>query len=142
MTPLYRPGQFVWCRFPTAEAPDAPGPKSRIGYVLAVRRIGRDDVAALLYTTTVRWPTEEARPLGVIPIDERHAQAMGQKSFVIDLRSAAALPIRIEFFPHLGRADRGIQGIASAGLSRKIETLLEEMRRHGIVVDVRGPSRR
>lgn len=141
MTPPYRPGQFVWCRFPTAEEPEAPGPKSRIGYVLAVRRIGRDDVAALLYTTTMRWPTEDARPLGVISIDEPQARAIGQKPFIIDVRSAAALPITVEFFPHLGRADRGIQGTASPGLSRKIATVLEELRRRRIVIDVRGPGR-
>jgi len=80
VTPSYRPGQFVWCRFPTAEQPEAPGPKSRIGYVLAVRRIGRADVAAMLYTTTARWPTAAARPRGVIPIDEPQARAIGPRS--------------------------------------------------------------
>jgi hypothetical protein len=140
--PAYRSGQFVWCRFPTAEQPEAPGPKSRIGYVLAVRRIGRAHVAALLYTTTARWPAEAARPLGVIPIDERQAQAIGQKPFTIDVRTAAALPITIEFFPHLERADRGIQGLASAGLSRKIESLLDELRRRRIAIAVRGPGGR
>ena len=125
---------------PTAEQPEAPGPKSRIGYVLAVRRIGRADVAALLYTTTTRWPTEAARPLGVIPIAERQAQAIGQKSFTIDVRTAAALPITIEFFPHLERADHGIQGTASAGLTRKIESVLADLRRRRIVIAVRGPG--
>ena len=138
MTPAYRPGQFVWCRFPTAEQPAAPGPKSRIGYVLAVRRIGRADVAAMLYTTTARWPADAARPLGVIPIDEPQARALGQKPFMIDVRTAA-LPIAIEFFPHLERADLGIQGMASAGLSRKIESVLEELRHRRIAIDVRGP---
>ena len=142
MTPAYRPGQFVWCRFPTAEQPAAPGPKSRIGYVLAVRRIGRADVAAMLYTTTARWPADAARPLGVVPIDEPRARALGQKPFTIDVRTAAALPIAIEFFPQLERADRGIQGLASAGLSRKIESVLEELRRRRIAIDVRGPSSR
>jgi hypothetical protein len=142
VTPAYRPGQFVWCRFPTAEQPKAPGPKSRIGYVLAVRRVGRVDVAALLYTTTVRWQTDEARPLGVIPIDEPQARKIGQKPFMIDVRTAAALPITIEFFPHLERADRGIRGAASAGLIRKIGLVLEELGRRRIVIDVRGPSGR
>lgn len=141
MTPAYRPGQFVWCRFPTAEQPEAPGSKSRIGYILAIRRIGRADVAALLYTTTARWPTETARPLGVIPIDERQAQAIGQKPFTIDVRTAAALPITAEFFPHLERTDRGIQGAASPGLTRKIESVLEDLRRRQIAITVRGPSR-
>jgi len=31
---------------------------------------------------------------------------------------------------------------ASAGLNRKIATVLEELRRHRIVIDVRGPGRR
>jgi hypothetical protein len=142
VTPAYRPGQFVWCRFPTAERPEAPGPKSRIGYVLAVRRISRADVAALLYTTTARWATDTARPIGVIPIDERQAQTIGQKPFTIDVRTAAALPITIEFFPHLQRADCGIQGLASAGLSRKIESVLDELRRRRIAIAVRGPGGR
>ncbi len=142
MTPVYRPGQFVWCRFPTAEQPKAPGPKSRIGYVLAVRQIGRADVAALLYTTTVRWPTDAARPLGVIPIDEPQARVIAQKPFMIDVRTAAALPITMEFFPHLERADHGIQGAASAGLSRKIESVLQELRRRRVAISVRGPISR
>jgi hypothetical protein len=142
VTPAHRPGQFVWCRFPTAEQPEAPGPKSRIGYILAVRRIGRADVAAMLYTTTARWPSDAARPLGVIPIDEPRARAIGQKPFMIDVRTAAALPITIEFFPHLERDDRGIQGVASAGLSRKIESVLEELRRRRIAIELRGPSGR
>ena len=129
-------------RFPTAEQPGAPGPKSCIGYSLAVRRIGRADVAALLYATAVRWPTDDARPLGVISIDEPQARAIGEKSFMIDVRTAAALPITIEFFPHLGRADRGIQGAASAGLSRKIESVLEALRRRRIAIDLRGPGGR
>jgi len=142
VTPLYRPGQFVWCRFPTAEEPQAPGRKSRIGYVLAVRRIGREDVAALLYTTTVRWSMEDVRPPGIIPIGERQAATIGQKPFVIDVRYAAALPIDIDFFPYLERADRGIQGMASAGLIRKIGTILTELQRRRIVIDVRGPRSR
>jgi len=84
VTPPYRPGQFVWCRFPTAEEPEAPGPKSRIGYVLAVRRIGRDDVAAFLYTTTVRWPTEDAQPLGVIPINKPQARAAAERTLMMN----------------------------------------------------------
>jgi len=93
----------------------------------------------MLYTTTARWPADAARPLGVIPIDEPQARALGQKPFMIDVRTAA-LPIAIEFFPHLERADLGIQGMASAGLSRKIESVLEELRRRRIAIDVRGPS--
>jgi hypothetical protein len=103
-----------------------------------VRQIGRADVAALLYTTTARWPSDAARPLGVIPIGEPQARAIGQKPFMIDVRTAAALPITIEFFPHLERTDRGIQGTASAGLSRKIESVLEELRRRQIAIGVRG----
>ena len=96
----------------------------------------------MLYTTTVRWQTDEARPLGVIPIDEPQARKIGQKPFMIDVRTAAALPITIEFFPHLERADRGIRGAASAGLIRKIGLVLEELGRRRIVIDVRGPSGR
>ncbi len=138
MTSPYRAGQFVWCRFPTGEQPLSPGPKLRIGYVLDV---SPSMVTAMLYTSTVRW-SDERLPLGVIPIGERQAQRLGQKPFVIDLRCAAFLPITIEFFPRLTRADRGVQGEAPAGLDRKIKAVLTEMRRRGVAIDVRGPGRR
>ena len=140
MTPVYRAGHFVRCRFPTAEQPKEPGPKTRIGYVLAVQRIGRADLAALLYTTTVRWPAGDARPLGIISVDDAQAHAIGQRAFTIDIRTAAVLPIGVDFFPRLESADHGIAGIAPPGLKRKIESVLSEMRRRQVAIALRGPG--
>jgi len=98
-------------------------------------------MTAMLYTSTVRW-ADDRLPLGVIQIGERQAQKLGQKAFAIDVRCAAFLPITIEFFPHLENADRGVQGEAPAGLDRKIKTVLTEMQRRRVPIDVRGPGRR
>jgi len=138
VTSPYRAGQFVWCRFPTAEQPQVPGPKLRIGYILDV---SPSLITAVLYTTTVRWPADRV-PLGVIPIGERAAQKLRQKPFVIDLRCAAFIPITGDFFPHLARADHGVQGEAPTGHSRKIKTVLAEMQRRQVTIEVRGPGRR
>jgi hypothetical protein len=138
VTPLYRAGQFVWCRFPTAERPLVSGPKLRIGYILDV---SPSRVTAVLYTTTTRWVGDRV-PLGVIPIDERAAQKLGQKPFVIDLRCAAFIPITSDFFPRLDHAERGVQGEAPAGLTRQIAAVLTEMQRRQVTIEVRGPGRR
>ncbi len=137
MTPPYRAGQFVWCRFPTREQPLSPGPKLRIGYVLDV---SPSMMTAMLYTSTARW-ADDRLPLGVIHIGEKQAQKLGQKPFAIDVRCAAFLPISIEFFPHLMDADHGVQGEAPAGLDRKIKAVLTEMRRRRVPIDLRGPGR-
>lgn len=136
MTSPYRAGQFVWCLFPTREQPLSPGPKLRIGYVLDV---SASMMTAVLYTSTARWPADRL-PLGVIRIDEKQAQRLGQKPFAIDVRCAAFLPITTDFFPHLMDADRGVQGEAPAGLERKIKTVLTEMQRRQVPIDLRGPG--
>jgi hypothetical protein len=134
----YRTGQFVWCRYPQHEQPHKPGSKVRIGYVAIMRRAVSGLVVAVLYTTTKRSPSP--LPLGVIPIGERQAHALGQKPFLIDARSVAILPVTEEYFPYLARGDHGVQGEASAGLARKIKATLADLRRRGIVIDVRGPK--
>jgi hypothetical protein len=135
----YRAGHFVWCRFPQREQPHKPGSKVRIGYVAITRQAVSGTVVALLYTTTK--PLAPPLPLGVIPIDERQARALGQKPFLIDARSVAVLPVTEEYFPHLARVDRGVQGEASAGLARKIKAMLADLHRRGVVIEVRGPKR-
>ena len=139
MSHPYRTGQFVWCRYPQRERPHKPGSKVRIGYVAITRQAASGLVVALLYTTT--RPLSPPLPLGVIPIDERQAQAFGQNPFLIDARSVAVLPVTEEYFPHLARADRGVQGEASAGLTRKIKAMLADLHRRGVVIEVRGPKR-
>ena len=135
----YLAGQFVWCRFPNREQPDRPGPKSRVGYVYAVTPSGQG-AAAMLYTTTVPW-SDPNLPLGVIPVDSRHAATLGQKPFTIDARTAAVLPVTAEYFPHLAHADHGIRGQAPIQLVRRIEAALKDLRDRGVVVEVRGPKR-
>ena len=109
MTLPYRPGQFVWCRFPAAEQPASPGAKLRIGYVQDVQRVGRDVFVATLYTTTARWPGDTPLPLGVISIAGQQAEKLGQRPFVIDARCIALLPIVAGFFPHMADADHGVK---------------------------------
>lgn len=119
-----------------------PGPKIRIGYVQDVQRIGRDLFVAALYTTTVPWPRDKPHPLGVIPIEGRQAETLGQQPFVVDARCIAILPINADFFPRLASADHGVQAEAPAGLARKISAVLAEMQRRQITIEVRGPGRR
>ncbi len=142
MTSPYRPGQFVWCRFPASEQPTLPGPKLRIGYLQDVQRVGRDVFVATLYTTTARWPANTPPPLGVIALSEQQAESLGQRSFIIDGRCIAILPITADFFPHMEDADHGVKVEAPAGLARRITTMLAEMQRRQVMIEVRGPGRR
>jgi hypothetical protein len=134
----YLVGQFVWCRFPNHEQPDRPG-KSRIGYVVAITP-STQGAAALLYTTTVSWENPNL-PMGVIPVDDPQAAALGQKPFTIDARTAAILPVTAEWFPHLERENHGIRGEAPVQLARRIAAAVKELRDRGVVIDVRGPKR-
>lgn len=140
MTLPYRPGHFVWCRFPQNERPDKPGPKLRIGYLATVRQVEQGLAVAVLYTTT--RPFAEPLPLGVIPIAGRAAETLGQRPFWIDARCIAYLPVTIEFFPRLDRADHGVQGVALVGLQRKIVAAATEVFRRPELLDLRGPGRR
>jgi hypothetical protein len=138
----YRPGQFVWCRFPVAERPASPGPKLRIGYVQDVQRVGRGVLVATLYTTTARWPADTPLPLGIIPIAGQQAEKVAQRPFVIDARCIALLPIVADFFPQLADADHGVKGQAPVGLARRVTAVLAEMQRRQVTIEVRGPGRR
>lgn len=139
MTSHYLVGQFVWCQFPNREQPDQPGPKTRVGYVYAVASTGVG-AAAMLYTTTARWPGSNI-PLGVIPVEERQASAMGQRPFAIDARTVAILPVTAEYFPYLAETGHGVQGHAPPKLVRRVEATLTNMRVRGLVIEVRGPRR-
>jgi hypothetical protein len=57
------------------------------------------------------------------------------------MSAAAFLPITIEFFPHLMRADHGVQGEAPSELDRKIKVVLAEMQRRRVPIDFRGLGR-
>lgn len=140
MTPPYRPGHFVWCRFPQHERPEIPGPKLRIGYLATVRQIDEVLAVAVLYTTT--GPFAEPMPLGVVPIAGRVAETLRQRPFWIDARCIAYLPVTVDFFPRLGRADHGIQGLAPIGLQRKIVAAATQIFRRPELLDLRGPGRR
>lgn len=107
-----------------------------------VQRVGRDVLVATLYTTTARWPPNTPLPLGVVSISEQQAERLGQRPFIIDGRCIAILPIVADFFPHLEDADRGVKGEAPAGLARRITTMLTEMQRRQVMIEVRGPGRR
>lgn len=138
----FRPGQFVWCRFPYVEEPLRPGAKERIGYVADIRRIGSNTHLTVmsLYTTTTPWKPGIRLPLGVIPVEPAAAETMNQKGFVMDCRRIAFIPVVASFFPRLGQVDKGVVHIASKRFHRLVEdTLLHLARRAELVVRL-GPD--
>ena len=104
----------MWCAFPERENPARPGPL-HIAYVLAVSGAttsgARTAFTALsAYTTSQRW-RDGAVPFGVVIFDRQTATGLGQsRSFVMDLRRLAAVPVTPMWFPRLNQADRGVQG--------------------------------
>jgi hypothetical protein len=128
--------------FPFSEAPLRPGPSRHIGYVLdIVRRHNRFYVAALLYTTTSAWPDAVALPRGVLRVQERQAAAIGQRSFVLDARRIAYLPVETAFFPELDQPGRGVQGVAAAGFQRHVERTLTALLETPELLELLGPER-
>ena len=65
-------------------------------------------LAVCFYTTSQTWTRSEKPPLGIIPIDEATAEKLGQKSFVIDVKRIAYMPINRAFFSRVDAPDRGI----------------------------------
>jgi hypothetical protein len=107
--PPFQPGQFVWSSFPYDENPLRPGPKEHVAYIADVRKMPDGSLLAVcFYTTSQAWTRSEKPPLGIIPIDEAMATALGQKSFVIDVKRIAYIPINKEFFSRIDTPDKGI----------------------------------
>jgi hypothetical protein len=108
------------------EEPVLPGPKERIGYILDVRRIRGNDHFTVMsaYTTTAQWQAGVPLPAGLVPVDAVTARTLGQKSFVLDARKVAFIPVTAEFFPRLGTPDRGIVHTAPETFHRAVENAL------------------
>lgn len=142
MSPPYRAGEFVWCRFPFSEKPTKPGGSNHISYVFAVtERGGRHYVVAAIYTTSQPWPAEVPIPPGVIPITEKQSKGLNQKAFVVDGRRVAFMPATEDFFPYLTQSDRGVQAVAPAGLRKKIEAEMARLVNRPDLIEVLGPHR-
>jgi hypothetical protein len=134
--------QFVWCQFPYLEEPLRPGPKEHVAYVADVRQIrGRAHLTVMaIYTTTTPWKTGAKLPLGVIPIASEIAQQMKQKSFVMDARKIAFIPVDPAFFPRMATPDKGIIHTASKRFHEHVQnTLLQLAKRPDLVVTL-GPD--
>ncbi len=97
-----------------------------------------------IYTTTTPWETGAKLPLGVIPIASEIAQQMKQKSFVMDARKIAFIPVNSAFFPRIATPDKGIIHTASMRFHTHVQnTLMQLARRPDLVValDPDLPSR-
>ncbi|MDR3411627.1 MAG: hypothetical protein P4L87_11915 [Formivibrio sp.] len=108
-SPPFHPGQFVWCNFPYDENPIRPGPEEHLTYIINVKKLPDGTfLAVCLYTTSQPWRKTEQPPIGIIPIEEIDAKALGQKPFVIDVRRMAYIPINKQFFGRFDTPDKGI----------------------------------
>ncbi len=128
--PPFRSGDFVWSAFPERENPARPGPR-HVGYVALTTSSERVDAAFLAYTASQPW-TGGPRPPGVYAFNRETAASMGQsRSFTLDLRRMAAVPITAEWFPELNTPGRGIVGRAPERHRVAFEAATKELfRRH------------
>ena len=137
----FLPGDFVWCAFPQHENPNRPGPL-HVGYAVAVFGGVTPDsfVALIAYTTSQPW-TGASHPPGVYAFDRREASGFGQRrAFVLDLRRLALVPVTSAWFPHIGQPGSGVQGRASAALSRELKQAAEDLlTRRSELVERLGP---
>lgn len=96
---LPKPLDIVWCRFPTSENPNAPGPKSRPGLVRAIR-LNKDQTKALVEITygTTKLKGRE-RPLDLHVQNLRCIEESGlERATRFDLDLTIWLPWSKEYF--------------------------------------------
>jgi hypothetical protein len=142
MEPPYKPRQFVWCNFPFMEEPLRPGPEEHVAYVADIRRIdGNAHLTVMsIYTTTTPWEPDIKLPLGIIPVEPAMAQKMNQKTFVMDARKIAFIPVTRAFFPRLVKPDKGIINSATEHFHQLVQnTLMKLAKRPELVVKL-GPD--
>lgn len=138
----FKCGDFIVCSFPFNEAPDQPGPQEHYGLCLGTMTapVGRVAIVAA-YTTSQPWPPNTPLPRGVHRVSQERANRSGQRrSFVIDGRKIAFMPLTEAFFPHLGREGGGKVGHDDGLAERVIEDLAILSRSPGVVVHL-GPLR-
>jgi hypothetical protein len=143
-SPPFQEGDFVWCAFPERENPARPGPL-HLAYTLAVSDVAASGAAQVLtalaaYTTSQPWH-DLPLPLGVFVFNRQEAAAFGQsRSFVMDLRRLAAVPVTPAWFPHLDQPGRGIQGHMPKGQQRRYLQVAEDLlTRRSELVERLGP---
>jgi len=131
-------GHFVWCAFPEHENPLTPGPR-HIGYILAVAADERGVGVMVAYTTSQSWVGET--PRGVRPFTREQARALGQdKSFRMDLRRIAFIPVDAVWFPDLTSPSHGIVSRAPERLRLDLEAAAKEIfGRHSDIIERLGP---
>jgi hypothetical protein len=142
MEPVFRPRQFVWCRFPYMEEPLRPGPQEHVGYVADIRQIGGNAhfTVMTLYTTTTPWEPDVRLPLGVIPVEPAMAERMNQKGFVMDARKIAFVPVNSAFFPRIGEPGKGIVHTASQKFHELVQNTLMQLAKRAELVVKLGPE--
>jgi hypothetical protein len=93
------------------------------------------------YTSSRHWSGGSTLPLGLFRFDRQEAAALGQsRAFVLDARRLAYMPIDSQWFPHLERPDRGLQGRAPKRMQQTIWKAAEELlTRHAELVEQLGP---
>lgn len=138
----YKVGDFIVCRFPYNENPNSPAPETHIGLCIdIVDADGRETAVVLLYTTSQPWPAGMQLPPAVIRVPLERAKEYGQeKSFLIDARKIAFLPISEEFFPAINGKNHGIKG-ESTHLAKAARKRLEDLTKTGNSIVVLGPLR-
>ena len=134
----YRAGDFVWSNYPQRETPARPGPR-HVGYVAASVGVSGSAVVWLANTTSQPWTGP--RPSGVYSVDRDAAAGMGQsRSFTLDLRRVAVVPVAVEWFPDLDAPAHGIVGRAPAALRAVYEAALTGLvRRYPQNIERLGP---
>jgi hypothetical protein len=134
--------QFVWCQFPYLEEPLRPGPREHVAYIADVRQIrGKAHLTVMaIYTTTTPWQEGVKLPLGVIPIASEIAQQMKQKSFVMDARKIAFIPVNSAFFPRMATPDKGIIHTASQRFHEHVQNTLMQLAKRPDLVVTLGPD--
>jgi hypothetical protein len=134
--------QFVWCQFPYLEEPLRPGPKEHVAYVADARQIrGKAHLTVMaIYTATAPWQAGAKLPLGIIPIASEIAQQKKQKSFVMDARKIAFIPVNQAFFPRIATPEKGIIHTASQRFHEHVQNTLTQLAKRPDLVVTPGPD--
>jgi hypothetical protein len=124
------------------EEPLRPGPKEHVGYVADIRRInGNPHLTVMsIYTTTTPWDQGITLPPGIIPVEPAMAQVMNQKSFVMDARKIAFIPVNPDFFPRLAEPDKGIIYTADIRFHHLVQNTLMMLAGRPELVSKLGPD--
>lgn len=131
-------GSFVWCRFPFRESPRDPGPTDHL-HLVYVEDATEDNVLTI-YTTSVTWDPKVPTPIGVMIVKSEMASALGQKSFVLDARRIALLPLTTDWFPGLSKPDHGILMIADKAFQKEVTRIAHAAASRASNIELLGPK--